>query len=825
LLATAAAPAAPAKTTRGGELDRFDRAADFLASIAGGGLIALAAIAPDVVVGGLTGRTFHTTKGRAELCAWLQDQNGRANIYYSLNEPKPENERKGKAGKLKEDDVARIRGIAVDLDPHEGNYASERERLLGIARMWSNHVVLPASIAIDSGGGVQIIWLFPEPLPNDAETRAKVKAQAKGLGRSTGSDPVQSVDHLFRVPFTLNLPNEKKRLNGRTQTEAKLLHFDPAAACTLETLAIVAPPVVAESPATIVDLDDFSYQDVIASAEGEPLPAHLAPVADAIRSSKSFATAMTNGDKSGRDYAVLRCVIEHGRLSDPTEIGIVAFSLSPQRLLEDEGKGRGGYYASQTIKKALAKGGRPQDWLTGAPAALDAPRAALSEQPATSAPKRLDLHVITGVVDPKSISVRKWVVEPQVPVGDVALCIGEPGISKSTLALRTALAVATGREDILRGRDASGNPITIERLHRSGAVLVYNAEDRLDEMKRRLRAAQVHHGVTVADMRHPIILYSGVDMPTFKIMNRPDARSPLKRAEGADQLEEAIRRYDIKLVIADPLVALADGALENDNNDMDTVLQTFANMAAKLEIGMMLLHHTNKGGRDKAGDMGAARGASAIAGKVRVAFTLTRVSGDGENEAEWGLKAEEHLVRLDYAKRTLSKPGNETVVFKRASVPVGNGTGRLPQGVDNLFSASPLARLEAEGDMAPVLEVVDVKARVAATKAGADSRQQAEAKQIAVIVDVLMGDDDKAKLADLHDELSAKMNAARICKGTTRNAIKDRVLAALLDGCEIERNGQVLRMCVEREGKNDKAPWYVVRNKRNTSDIHLGAGR
>jgi len=271
---------------------------------------------------------------------------------------------------------------------------------------------------------------------------------------------------------------------------------------------------------------------------------------------------------------------------------------------------------------------------------------------------------------------------------------------------------------------------------------------------------------------------------------------------------------------------LADGALENDNNDMDTVLQTFANMAAQLDIGMMLLHHTNKGGRDKAGDMGAARGASAIAGKVRVAFTLTRVTGEGENEAEWGLKAEEHLVRLDYAKRTLTKPGNETVVLKRLSVPVGNGSGMLPQGTDDLFSASPLARLEAEGDTAPVLEVVDVRARAAAAKAGADSKEQAEARDIAAIADAVLGDVDRAKLADLLDELGAKMSAARICKGTSLNTVKGRVLAALRSGCEIERDGLVLQICVEREGKTDKAAWYVARKKRNTSDIQLAsAGR
>ena len=267
-------------------------------------------------------------------------------------------------------------------------------------------------------------------------------------------------------------------------------------------------------------------------------------------------------------------------------------------------------YATNTIQRALERTNpepTADTWFTATAASAPSPA-----EPAAPAPKRLEPHVVTGVVDPKSIPVRKWIVDPQVPVGDVALCVGAAGISKSTMALRTALAVATGREDILRGRNASGNSITNERLHYTGAVLVYNAEDRLSEMQRRLRAAQAHYGVT-ADMKHSIILWSGVDMPAFKIMNRPDARNPLKRAKGADLLEAAILHYDVELVIVDPLIALADGALENDNNDMNAVFQAFADISAKLDIGMMLLHHTGKG-RDKAGDESAARGASAIIG-------------------------------------------------------------------------------------------------------------------------------------------------------------------------------------------------------------------
>jgi hypothetical protein len=69
------------------------------------------------------------------------------------------------------------------------------------------------------------------------------------------------------------------------------------ATCTLETLTIVAAPI-AESPATAVELDDFDYQAVIAAAEGDSLPAHLAGSLDEIRKRKSVATALVNIDRS-----------------------------------------------------------------------------------------------------------------------------------------------------------------------------------------------------------------------------------------------------------------------------------------------------------------------------------------------------------------------------------------------------------------------------------------------------------------------------------------------------------------------------------------------
>lgn len=111
-----------------------------------------------------------------------------------------------------------------------------------------------------------MVWLLRNPLPNTDANRAAVKAQAKGLGELLGSDKVQSVEHLFRLPFTTNLPNAKKRAKGRSPAPARLLHYDRIAAMSLATLKIIAAPKY-ESPAARVELEDFDYSTAAAAAE------------------------------------------------------------------------------------------------------------------------------------------------------------------------------------------------------------------------------------------------------------------------------------------------------------------------------------------------------------------------------------------------------------------------------------------------------------------------------------------------------------------------------------------------------------------------------
>lgn len=415
------------------------------------------------------------------------------------------------------------------------------------------------------------------------------------------------------------------------------------------------------------------------------------------------------------------------------------------------------------------------------------------------------LQVVTRLINPKSLPVREMLIEPRLPIGDVTQCVGEPGISKSTFAIRDALIIATGRRELLRGANGEG----FEQLHRTGPVLVYNAEDKLDEMQRRLSAYQQYLRLKPEDVKHPIILWSGVDEQTLTIMHRPDARRPLVKADGARLLESRIKEYQPVLVILDPQISLMSGGVENSNDDMNALLQEIANIAARNKVAIEIIHHTSKGSRDQRGDMGAGRGAFATVGKVRSAFTLCNVTGT-DDEKDWGVSSADHMLRLDYAKVSHSRKPTTPIVMQRIAVPVNNGSG-LPRGVASaLFDDDPAERLKAEGDFAPVLELVDINARIRS----ATTREVASetAIKIASIVDSVMDGFDECEFNGIWSTVGEQLRRDGLSTAKTRHTITGYVTASLIgEGQIIERGGRSVRVRMLKKQQSSTAPWFVKR--------------
>lgn len=786
--------------------------------------------------GGSKAKTFAPGQWDA-MRDWINRENsfGR-NVYFHPNEV-----RSGAADKKPgKEDIASIRAVWIDLDPPKGRPHSEGRPLLREAVAGLKSAPCPPTHLVDSGGGIQAFWCLADKVPA-ADMRGWAEGQGRALadlagsladGLSDGGDSVQNIDRMMRLPGTVNYPNQAKRDRGQPPRKAEA-RSDAARTYTPEAIAQWVPPVGARQGRAVTANDEaqviaeIDMGEVGAVDTFSDLPAGLQWKFTEARANNPKLAALWDGDKSGigKDDSG-----SAWRFSLAVRLG-PAGGFTPQELghllwvwphAVTPGKTRDQSITAREIARCWLNGSeqhqrKPMDaerWFEAQPDSEPSPFEVRAKNGADADAALPDLCVVSGVVEAGALPVRSYLISPRLPVGDVAQCVGEPGISKSTFALRDALAVATGSERLLRGTDAAGNPISPERLHAAGPVIVYNAEDREEEMRRRLAAAQRHYGVAAADMKSPVILWSGVDKPHLTIMRRENDRSAMKRAPGADMLEGAIRQHGAVLVILDTQISLTAGGSENSNDDQDALLQELARMASRTGTSIMVIHHTAKATRENKGDMGAGRGGFAAVGKVRSAFTICNVTGEDE-EKTWGVTKADGLIRLDYAKVSHDRKPTDPIVFRRVSVPVGNGQGVTPTVASAMFEENPREALRLTGDYAPVLEPVNVKALA---QGGDKKRVGAEAEKIASIVNDVMGGDDETALASVLPTIGAAMRGAGLTKATTRPTLQGEITNALLRGVATERDGQNVLIRAEKRGKGDKAPWWVVRSAVSTGE-------
>lgn len=178
--------------------------------------VTLVAIHP--TTGAIAARSFARGDGDV-LSDWIDgyQRNGR-NIYFQPNETKPYCTRKpGKA-----DMVAAVSRFA-DIDPDDTRFSwiEERDRLHRLAEALAASE-LPPTVIIDSGNGMQPIWVVERAVLTP-EVITRVEAETAALERALGASGTHNVDRLLRLPGTVNYPNKVKLEKGRSVTRSRLI--------------------------------------------------------------------------------------------------------------------------------------------------------------------------------------------------------------------------------------------------------------------------------------------------------------------------------------------------------------------------------------------------------------------------------------------------------------------------------------------------------------------------------------------------------------------------------------------------------------------------
>lgn len=215
----------------------------FLRRIYPDDMVVITAIEPDAKAPIVTS-TF-TPERDGELLTFLKKYNGSRNLYFGVNPPvKPQDKKAGR------ENIRCMAMLHVDLDPRAGeDLDAERARILALLTTELPAGVLPPSIILFSGGGYQAFWKLAEPLPLDgdvskADAAARYNMQLEVL---LGGDATHDVSRIMRVPYTLNLPSEKKKKKGRSVVMADVIEFHEDRVYSLDQFT-PAPAVQSAEP-------------------------------------------------------------------------------------------------------------------------------------------------------------------------------------------------------------------------------------------------------------------------------------------------------------------------------------------------------------------------------------------------------------------------------------------------------------------------------------------------------------------------------------------------------------------------------------------------
>jgi RecA-family ATPase len=212
---------------------------------------------------------------------------------------------------------------------------------------------------------------------------------------------------------------------------------------------------------------------------------------------------------------------------------------------------------------------------------------------------------------------------------------------------------------------ASGHELSGEYVYVRCRVLIVCLEDDLDEVRRRIAAAILHHQVTPAEIKGWLFYCT----PHGLKLLQTDPRGIRTIGQLDTELRAIIRERRIDLVGIDPFIK-AHGVEENDNNAIDEVCNMLAAIADEFDIAIDLVSHARKGSATP-GDADRDRGASSKRDAGRLMRTATGMTVSEAATFKVDEKDRPSLVRVDDAKVNLTPKSHQAVWFKLVGCAIG----------------------------------------------------------------------------------------------------------------------------------------------------------
>jgi hypothetical protein len=229
-----------------------------------------------------------------------------------------------------------------------------------------------------------------------------------------------------------------------------------------------------------------------------------------------------------------------------------------------------------------------------------------------------------------------WIWPGYLPLGKLANCSGDPGVSKSTLSVEIAArvtrgdAMPDGTHGVLYGRP-------------SGVVLIAGEDGIGDTIKPRIAAAG----------GNPDLVY------VLRALKAGEKKRLVNLTDLA-AIQYAVELTNARLFIVDPLMASMAGVKTNDDQAIRTVLMPIVDIASRLDFGGLVISHFNK-----ASDITNAlyRNASSM-GLMATYRSAFMVAEDPNNPGQ---------SILAHVKGNLSERPPKSLVYARESVELAEG--------------------------------------------------------------------------------------------------------------------------------------------------------
>lgn len=162
---------------------------------------------------------------------------------------------------------------------------------------------------------------------------------------------------------------------------------------------------------------------------------------------------------------------------------------------------------------------------------------------------------------------QEWLIEYLWAKNACGIIGGQPKCCKSWLGLDMAVSIA------------SQTPcLNFFQVHEKGSVLVFMAEDRIEEVKRRIQEISLARNISINELELYIIKNSSIML---------DSEDDCKR------LENTVEKIRPKLLLLDPFVRM-HRCDENSAKEVSHLLSNIRRLERDYNVSVILTHHSSK---------------------------------------------------------------------------------------------------------------------------------------------------------------------------------------------------------------------------------------